>query len=151
MSAITCDVLVVGGGIGGVSLGAAVAPERRVLLIEAEAQLAHHSTGRSAAVYLPSYGGRVVRALTVASRALYDELSDERGDPLLQPRPLLWLGVDEASERAVHDVAEESGALQLIDTAEVIAMCPALRAERVRGAGVDAGGMEIDVAGLHDT
>jgi D-arginine dehydrogenase len=150
MSAITCDVLIVGGGIGGVSLGAAVAPERRVLLIEAEAQLAYHSTGRSAAVYLPSYGGGVVRALTVASRALYDELSDERGDALLQPRPLLWLSIDEASERAVHDVAAESGALQLIDTAEAVAMCPALRPERIRGAGVDAGGMEIDVAGLHD-
>jgi D-arginine dehydrogenase len=150
MSAITCDVLVVGGGIGGVSIGAALAPERRVLLIEAEAQLAYHSTGRSAAVYLPSYGGQVVRALTVASRARYDELSLERGEALLLPRPLLWLAVDDASERAVKTVADESGALQLIDAAEAIAMCPALRPERIRGAGVDAGGMEIDAAGLHD-
>jgi D-arginine dehydrogenase len=150
MSAITCDVLVVGGGMAGVSIAAAVAAERRVVLIEAEAQLAYHSTGRSAAAYLPSYGPSTVRALTVASRVPYDELSEGRPDPLLRPRALLVLSVDEASERAVHALAATTGALELIDTADATALCSALRPERIRGAGIDGGGMEIDVAGLHD-
>ena len=150
MTAITCDVLVVGGGMAGVSIGAGVAGERAVVLVETEPQLAYHSTGRSAAAYLPSYGGPVVRALTVASRALYDQLSSQRDEPLLRPRPLLWLSVDDASERAVHAVAAESGVLELLDTDGALALCPALKPERVRGGGVDEGGMEIDVAGLHE-
>jgi D-arginine dehydrogenase len=150
MCAITCDVLVVGGGMAGVSIAAAVAPERRVVLIEAEAQLAYHSTGRSAAAYLPSNGPSVVRALTVASRRPFDELSDGRPDPLLRPRPLLSLAVDDASERAVDDLAATTGALELIDAAAATELCPALRPDRIRGAAIDAGGMEIDVAGLHD-
>jgi D-arginine dehydrogenase len=149
MSELTCDVLVVGGGMAGASLGAAVAAERRVILVEAEPQLAQHSTGRSAAVYLPSYGGPVVRLLTVASRVLYDQISEERSDPLLRPRPLLWVSIDDASEHAMRTLAAESGALELLDTAAALELCSALRPERVRGAGLDAGGMEIEVAGLH--
>ena len=137
--------------MAGVSIGAGVAGERAVVLIETEPQLAYHSTGRSAAAYLPSYGGPVVRALTVASRALYDQLSEGRDEPLLRPRPLLWLSVDDASERAVHALAAESGVLQLVDTDGAIALCAALKPERVRGGGVDGAGMEIDVAGLHET
>lgn len=136
--------------MAGVSLAAAVAPERTVVLVEAEPQLAHHSTGRSAAAYLPSYGGRVARALTVASRVLYDELSEERDDPLLQARSLLLLSVDDPSERAVDALVAGSGPVERIDTAAAVRLCPALRPERIRNAGLDGGGMDIDVAGLHN-
>ena len=40
-----------------------------VVLVEQEAQLAHHTTGRSAAIFLESYGPPLVRSLTSASRA----------------------------------------------------------------------------------
>src|SRR4026208_751939 len=51
------DVIIVGGGIAGASLGAAIAGERRTLIVEAEEHCGYHSTGRSAAFYLESYGG----------------------------------------------------------------------------------------------
>src|SRR3954464_4646381 len=62
------DIIIVGGGIAGASLGAEVADKRRTLIIEAESQCGYHSTGRSAAFYLESYGGPEVAKLTVASR-----------------------------------------------------------------------------------
>ncbi len=62
------DIVIVGGGIAGASLGAEVAGQRRVLIIEGEDQCGYHSTGRSAAFYLESYGGPKVAKLTTASR-----------------------------------------------------------------------------------
>ena len=62
------DVVIVGGGIAGASLGAEIADKRRTLIIEAEDQCGYHSTGRSAAFYLESYGGADVAKLTLASR-----------------------------------------------------------------------------------
>src|SRR5690606_27116055 len=57
--------VVVGGGIAGVSVAAELAGlGAEVTLLEAEDVLAHHTTGRSAAMYLPGYGNAVVRALT---------------------------------------------------------------------------------------
>ena len=61
------DVIIVGGGIGGANLGAGIAAARRTLIIEAEDQCGFHSTGRSAAFYLESYGGAQVARLTRAS------------------------------------------------------------------------------------
>ena len=61
------DVIIVGGGIAGASLGAEIAGKRRTLIIEAEDQCGYHATGRSAAFYLESYGGPEVAKLTMAS------------------------------------------------------------------------------------
>src|SRR5215208_1357194 len=63
------DVLIVGGGIAGASLGAEVADQRRTLIVEAEQQCGYHSTGRSAAFWLESYGGPKVALLSRASRS----------------------------------------------------------------------------------
>ena len=66
------DVIIVGGGVAGLTLGAALAPHAGVCLIEAEAQLGHHASGRSAALFEENYGSAPVRALTRAGRAFYE-------------------------------------------------------------------------------
>lgn len=67
------DVLIVGAGIAGASLAAALAPWRRVLLIEAEDAPGYHATGRSAAFWHETYGGPGVQPLSAAS---FDLLND---------------------------------------------------------------------------
>ena len=67
------DVLVIGGGIAGVSIGYELAADRSVGLVEMEPTLAYHTTGRSVATFLESYGGRTIRLLTTASRAFMEE------------------------------------------------------------------------------
>src|ERR1700727_2038146 len=48
-------VLIVGGGIAGASLGSELAADHDVILLEAEASLGVHSTGRSAALFMVGY------------------------------------------------------------------------------------------------
>ena len=67
------DVVIVGGGIAGASLGSQIAHRRRTLIIEAEQYCGYHSTGRSAAFWLESYGGPTVALLTAASHDFLDD------------------------------------------------------------------------------
>ena len=56
------DAVVVGGGIAGAATAHFLAEGgARVLLLEQERALAHHTTGRSAALYLANYGPEPVR------------------------------------------------------------------------------------------
>src|SRR5438105_5043908 len=66
------DIAVIGAGIAGASLGWRIAGRARTVLLEQEAQPGFHSTGRSAAMFMESYGPPQVRALTRASRAFYE-------------------------------------------------------------------------------
>ncbi|MCM2562942.1 FAD-binding oxidoreductase [Lutimaribacter sp. EGI FJ00015] len=88
------DFLVIGGGVAGVSAAARLAPHGSVTLLEAEEALAYHASGRSAAMFLESYGNKVVRALNEASA---DYLRTAHGG-VLSPRPMMLLGAaDEAT------------------------------------------------------
>ncbi|MEM8825037.1 MAG: FAD-dependent oxidoreductase, partial [Pseudomonadota bacterium] len=74
------DFLVIGGGIAGLSAGAALAELGSVVVIEAETNLGHHASGRSAALFEESYGLPPVVALNRASR------SDHQAAGHLSPR-----------------------------------------------------------------
>lgn len=94
-----CDVLVVGGGIAGLSIAWRLAAHVSVTLVETEASLAHHSSGRSAAMLNITSGPRAVCALAEASRQFLLHPPDEFGIPsLLSPRGLLWVGGDGTGE-----------------------------------------------------
>ncbi len=90
------DFLIVGGGIAGVSVGYELARDGRVCVLEREEHLAFHATGRSAAIFMETYGNAPVRALTTASRAFYAAPPDGFAeDPLTAPRGALFFA-DEA-------------------------------------------------------
>lgn len=138
------DVVVVGGGIAGVSIAYELAEHATVTVLEAERALATHTTGRSAAIYAPSYGGPVVRELTAASAARFAELPAELGTPpLLTPRPVLWVAADD-------DGADHVRALDArpVTPAEAVRLCPVLL--EPLAAAVDDTAMDIDVTALHD-
>jgi D-arginine dehydrogenase len=149
MADMTCDVVVVGAGMAGASVAAEIARERSVVVVEAETVAGRHSTGRSAASYLPSYGSGAVRALTVASRALYDEMSEVAGVPLLTPRAYLAIAHDGESVSAVDALLEQYGHLERLSAEQAHGLCPALRPDVVTGGALDQSSMDIDVAALH--
>jgi D-arginine dehydrogenase len=146
---VTCDVAVVGAGMAGASVAAEIARERSVIVLEAEDVAGRHSTGRSAASYLPSYGSGPVRALTVASRSLYDEMSAVAGVPLLTPRSQLSVATDAESEAALDDLLAHYDHLQPVGAERVRRLCPVLRPDVALGGALDSTSMDIDVAGLH--
>ena len=65
------DFIVIGAGIAGASITAALSKDARVALVERESQPGYHTTGRSAAVYSEIYGNATIRALTRASREFF--------------------------------------------------------------------------------
>ncbi|HEY7594701.1 MAG TPA: FAD-dependent oxidoreductase [Actinophytocola sp.] len=138
------EVLVVGGGMAGISIAYELAAHARVVLVEAEPTLAAHTTGRSAAIFAPSYGGPVVRALTVASAPRYRALQTELDTPpLLTERLVVWLGADEEGAAHLEKLPAEP-----ITPAQARRLCPVLR--QVVAAGRDDGASDIDVMALHD-
>ena len=64
---MTQDFLIIGGGIAGISAAARLSHLGKVTLIEAEDHLAHHASGRSAALYEPFYGPPPMVAFSHAS------------------------------------------------------------------------------------
>lgn len=145
-------MIVVGGGMAGVSIGSELARAgRRVVVLDMEATLAFHTTGRSAAMFLETYGGPEIRALTTASR---DHLAAPRDEPLLRPLPLLHVARLGAGAAAVA-LHAEVGALvpdaELLTPAAAAARQPLLRPEAIELAVLEPGAMEIDVHALHQT
>jgi len=81
------DFLIIGAGIAGASTAYWLAPHARVIVLEREQLPGYHSTGRSAALYIGTYGTPQVRALTAASRAFFDAPPQGFAEhPLLSPR-----------------------------------------------------------------
>ena len=147
------DVVIVGAGMAGASLAWALAPRRRVLLLEQESQPGYHSTGRSAAALHSSYGNASVRALTAASAPFYRRppagfsaaaLARPLGMLLLAGRDQRELLHQEALRaRAFVDCIEEW------DAAQCVARVPALRADRIDAALFNPTILDLDVAAIH--
>lgn len=141
------DFAIVGAGIAGATLAARLAACGRVLLLEAEAQPGLHSTGRSAAMFMESYGPPQARALTRASRDDYLAAGD-----VLTPRGVLhvgWAG-QEAQLQAQFDTLQAGGgSVTRVDAASALAQVPVLRADGLLGALAEPDAADIDVHALH--
>jgi D-arginine dehydrogenase len=137
------DVLIVGGGIAGASLGAGIAASRRTAIVEAESHCGFHSTGRSAAFWLESYGGPQVALLSGASRELLASPPEHFSDHgFLRTRGALHLTRGELPELPTTVEA------RVIERAELERMVPGILLQW-RHALFEPGCADIDVAGLH--
>lgn len=146
------DVLIVGAGIAGASLAAALAPHRAVLMIEAEDMPGYHATGRSAAFWQESYGGVGVQPLTAAS---FDALAHPdpgfSDRPFLLPRTALMIGRRDEAAAVDAFVAEFRGQgvdVSRLSPAELARRIDGLRSEWSEGA-YEPSCRDIDVGALH--
>ncbi len=119
---MTYDIAIVGAGIAGASLAAAIRTRARVLLLEAEDQPGYHATGRSAAFWSETYGGPNIQPLTSASGAAL------RDGGYLQPLGSLHIGRAADEARAEAFVAEFAGTAVELSRVDPAAMVPGLRA-----------------------
>jgi D-arginine dehydrogenase len=127
------DVLIVGGGIAGLSLASALAGNCTVALVEAEQELAYHTSSRSARQLIPSFGPPVVQELTVRTLELIAARDAELPEPVLAPRSFMLIGTE------ADVAAEASGSMQPITHAEALELCPALVPDSFSAAGLDTG------------
>lgn len=139
------DIVIVGAGMAGASLAAAIGSRARVLVLEAEERPGYHATGRSAAFWTESYGGPGIQPLTTASGPVLRELG------LLAGRGALTLGKagQEAQVEAFAATYRAAGVeMRLLGQDEVGALVHRLREGWTCGA-LEPSTCDIDVAGLH--
>lgn len=140
---INCDILIVGGGIAGASLGAEVAAKRRTLIIEAEGQCGYHSTGRSAAFFLESYGGPIVAQLSKASAEfLADPPADFSERTFLHQRGALHLSQGDWPEFPAEVEVTK------VEREELERLIPGIKPAWTKAA-FEPACADIDVAALH--
>jgi D-arginine dehydrogenase len=133
---IGSDILIVGGGIAGLSAAAALSAHARVIVLEAEEQMGFHSSGRSATMVHYALGDRLVRALTLASRPFFEEPPAGFSDvPLGHQMPVLVHARED--ERQALDALEADirlfADLERLDAQEVRELCPLLKDDAVHG------------------
>jgi len=140
------DILVIGGGIAGLSAAAALSKHARVAVLEAEDQVGYHSSGRSATMLHYALGDRLVRALTLASRPFFDNPPDGFTDvPIGRPMPVLIHARDDEREALDRLEADLSAFAQLerLDAAGVHELCPLLKDDATHGI-ADRRGIRLD-------
>jgi D-arginine dehydrogenase len=139
------DIVIVGAGMAGASLAAAIGARASVLMLEAEEMPGYHATGRSAAFWTESYGGPGVQPLTTASGPVLRDLG------VLTARGALTLG-RAGQEREIEAFAARytavGVAVDVLGRAEIEARVPGLR-EGWTSAALEPSTCDIDVAALH--
>ncbi|MCA0241365.1 MAG: FAD-binding oxidoreductase [Proteobacteria bacterium] len=150
---IAADYLVVGAGIAGAALGYWLAPHARVIVLERESQPGYHATGRSAALFMASYGAPQVRALTLASeRFLRQPPPGFAAQPLLSPRGALMVAAPgQLAPLDAHwdTLRAMAPAAQRLSAAQARERVPVLRPEQIAAAVLEPDAADMDVHAIH--
>jgi D-arginine dehydrogenase len=110
-------VIVIGGGVAGLSAAALLAPHRPVVLLEREALLASHASGNNAAIHRPLEHDVFSAQLALRSRELLDELI---GPEVLSKTGLILLSRDGEAVRALAAIAVEAGVAHSVLSGEAL-------------------------------
>jgi len=149
---VSADIVVIGAGIAGASVAAELAQSAHVILLEMERHPGYHTTGRSAAMFAPSYGPGPIRALTRASNRFFltPPTGFAAGD-LLSPRDTLMIARHDQLNKldaAIDQIADETPVKRLGKTA-LYQHQPLLRDGYASAGFLDMAASEIDVHALH--
>lgn len=134
----TADVLIVGGGIAGISLAARLSPHAKVRVLEKEQFTCYHATGRSAAVFIRNYGNDVIRSLNGHSQAYLVD-----GGYLSRRGELLVATADEMAR--IHKHGEGSSTVEIIGEEDLCKLVPILRRGVFSGGALERDAFDIDV------
>ncbi len=132
------DILVIGGGIAGLSAAARLSADARVTVLEQESATGYHASGRSAALFEEQYGLPSTIALNTASK----EYHSEANGGYLSPRGLMILG--RAEEEAGFAADAGTMGVDVIPVAQACEMVPLLDPNAVAFAGYHEAAYDID-------
>lgn len=148
------DVLIVGGGVAGLSLAAALSGQRNVTVLEAEDSLGHHSSGRSATFSHFGIGNESVRGLTAASRDFFKQPPDGFSEaPIARTATALFIateGMLVTLDTLEDAMRQHAPGVRRVGEAEMVSLFPPLRTgpgAAVAGI-VDADGLRLDADAL---
>jgi D-arginine dehydrogenase len=136
------DIAIIGAGIAGATLAAAIGARARVVLIEGEDQPGYHATGRSAAFWSETYGGPAIQPLTTASGPAL------QGGGYLEPLGSLHIGRESDAAKADAFMAAFAGSGVDLARVDPRTLVPRLRPDWTVGVS-EPSCAYIDVAKLH--
>jgi len=133
---MSSDIIVIGGGIAGLSAAARLSADAKVTVLEMESATGYHASGRSAALIEENYGAPSVQALNRASMAYF------RDGGYLTPRGLLIVAEAHDETAFLHDV--DHMGVDRISPQDALEMVPVLDAGKLGFAGYHAEAFDID-------
>ena len=149
----SCDYLICGSGVAGASMAFELAAHGQVIVVEQEDRHGFHTTGRSAAIYIESYGAEPLRKLTAASRAFFDDPEPGFTDyPLLTPRGSMTIaGPDRLAALAefARGLTASGTEFRELSGDEARALVPVLKPQACAAAVLEPNASDIDANGLH--
>lgn len=140
-----CDYLVIGGGIAGISAGSQLAEHGKTIVLEMEEVIGHHSTGRSAAVFIGNYGNAVIRALNAVSEPTLINPQGICEGSVLSHRGLLMLLDEEGHEDQLETYEQGAVGLEKRSAEEALKMVPILDPSKIASALYEPNAFDIDV------
>ncbi len=139
----TADMVVIGGGIAGLSLAARLAQHGTVAVLEGESAPGYHASGRSVAFAHFGLGDAAVRTLTALS------LPDLAAHGTRHPALHIARADQMAALDALEAVHRQFGCdYARISAGEALALLPSLRREACHAALVDHGSLKLDTNAL---
>ncbi|MDJ0932675.1 FAD-dependent oxidoreductase [Breoghania sp.] len=140
----TADIIVIGGGIAGISAAARLSADARVIILEMEDAPGRHATGRSAAIFVRNYGNATLRALNAASDPELQNPGEIAEETILSPRGEMMIAI-EAELDAFNAYLDGSSGMERTDPDDAVVRFPLLRRERIAAAAIEHDAQDIDV------
>jgi D-arginine dehydrogenase len=142
----SADFLIIGAGVAGLSVARELCEVGSVIALEKEDAPGYHATGRSAAIFVDSYGDEVIQRLTAASRPLLDAPPFAVDGALLaRRRGLLYVA---RTGSAALPATDSRARFPLLTRDETRALVPILRETAIAYARWEEGAADIDVHAL---
>ena len=125
-------MIIIGGGIAGISLGRELSKRgQQVTLLEAEDQLAYHTSGRSAQQLVLGYGPPAVRELTDLTVEMLQSQQRQLDEPVVWPSTFLMVGTESEIDEGAYP-----GQIRM-DAATLRSRVPELRPARFPAGALD--------------
>ena len=141
----TADVVIIGGGIAGVSAAAELAADARVVVLESESQPGYHATGRSAAYFAAAYGKKIIRDITGSCEGFLRNPPDGFTETeLFLPRDCMFFGREDQLDQ-LNAMQADNPRLEFIDARRVCERVPVMSPDYIHGAMWDKKGGDLDV------
>ena len=148
------DIIVLGSGIAGISIASELSEYLNVCVLEKEGLISYHSTGRSLAFYLESYGNEVIRQLTSASKDFfYNRIDTTSKNILIKKRGVIHIANKFQTiklKNLYETLTKNNENFKILNKLQTMELLPCLNDEYVDSSIYDSEASDIDVNAIYN-